>query len=404
MEIFLKLSDIFILLLGMMIFSSLHSENLEGFNSFVKGNNQFAIELYQQLIKENGNLFFSPISISATFSMICAGAEGKTEKEIKEVFHFKIEEKELAIHFSKLIKELKNISGCELSIANALWIQKGYKLKKEFLDITKKFYDAGCNEVNFKTSPEESRKIINNWVEQKTKGKIKDLIEKGYITSLTRFILTNAIYFNGEWYHQFDKELTKDMPFYLMDGSEKQTPMMQFEDFKKFNYFEDKLVQILEMNYEGEEISMIVILPKERYGIKDVEKILTVDILNKWIESMEFTEVEVYFPKFKIEKSYNLSKNLRELGIVSIFGPEAELSGITGGKDLYINEVFHKSFIDVNETGTEAAAATGFGFPESMPPYEKPEPKVFKADHPFIFLICNRYTKTILFLGRVMEP
>ena len=383
-----------------MSFSSL--KNLKDFNSFVKGNNQFSIELYQQLSKENGNLFFSPISISVILAMICAGAERKTKKEIKEVFHFKTKEKELGIYFSKLVKELKNISNCEISIANALWIQKGYKLKKEFLDITKKFYDASCNKINFKS--EESREIINKWVEKKTKGKLKELIGKGSITSLTRFILINAVYFNGEWCYQFDKELTKDMPFYLMDGSEKQTSMMQFGDFKKFNYFEDKLVQILEMSYKGKEISMIIILPKERYGIKDVEKVLTADILNKWIESMILTEIEVYFPKFKMEKSYTLSKNLKGLGIVSIFGPEANFSKITERKNLYINDIFHKSFIDVNEMGTEATAATVLGFPENTPPYGKHEPKVFKADHPFIFLICNKNTGTILFLGRVIEP
>jgi serpin B len=217
--------------------------------------------------RSNENIFFSPISISNAFAMLYAGTDGKTKKEIKQVFHF-TPEKELHSYFSELIRKLKNVSGCELNIANALWVQKGYEFKKEFLNIAKKFYDGAVKELNFKTSPEESRKKINEWVEQKTKGKIKELIEKGSISSLTRLILTNAIYFNGEWCHQFNKKLTKEMPFYQINGNEKQVPMMQFEDFKEFNYFEDTIVQVLEMKYKGEKISMIIILQKIRMGLK----------------------------------------------------------------------------------------------------------------------------------------
>jgi len=398
METFLKLSIFVLLFPGMMIFNNLYSEN---FNSFIKGNNQFAIDLYKQMSRSNENIFFSPISISNAFAMLYAGTDGKTKKEIKQVFHF-TPEKELHSYFSELIRKLKNVSGCELNIANALWVQKGYEFKKEFLNIAKKFYDGVVKELNFKTSPEESRKKINRWVEQKTKGKIKELIEKGSISSLTRLILTNAIYFNGEWCHQFNKKLTKEMPFYQINGNEKQVPMMQFEDFKEFNYFEDTIVQVLEMKYKGEKISMIIVLPKNKDGIKNVEEVLNIDILNNWLESMRLTKVDVYFPKFKMERAYTLTENLRGLGISSLFGPEANLSGITGERDLFINEIFHKSYIDVNETGTEATAATGVGFPESIPMKEKP--KIFKADHPFIFLIYDKETRAILFFGRVLEP
>jgi serpin B len=397
-ETFLKLSIFVLLFPGMMIFNNLYSEN---FNSFIKGNNQFAIDLYKQMSRSNENIFFSPISISNAFAMLYAGTDGKTKKEIKQVFHF-TPEKELHPYFSELIRRLKNVSGCELNIANALWVQEGYEFKKEFLNIVKKFYDGVVKELNFKTSPEECRKKINEWVEQKTKGKIKELIEKGSISSLTRLISTNAIYFNGEWCHQFNKKLTKEMPFYQINGIEKQVPMMQFEDFKEFNYFEDTIVQVLEMKYKGEKISMIIILPKNKDGIKNVEEVLNIDILNNWLDRMRLTKVDVYFPKFKMERAYTLTENLRGLGIISLFGPEANLSGITGERDLFISEIFHKSYIDVNETGTEATAATGVGFPESIP--MKEEPKIFKADHPFIFLIYDKDTSAILFIGRVLEP
>jgi serpin B len=391
-----------------MIFNYLYSED---FNSFIKGNNQFAIDLYKQMSKSNENIFFSPISISNVFAMLYAGTDGKTKKEIKQVFHF-APEKELHSYFSELIRKIKSNDGGilgiffsvrELHIANGIWMQKDYKFKKEYLKTMNKYYNAVLKEVDFKKASEKSRNTINRWVEQKTKRKIKDLMPPGSISSSTRLVLTNAIYFKSKWEYIFDEKETEYMPFYLLDGSEKKVPMMSYGESKYLRYFEDEQIQIIEMDYKGRKNSMLVILPKKKDGIKDLEKILTLDILNKWMESMKTEKVVVFFPKFKITGDYELRHDLENLGLNTIFSEEADFSEMTNEKGLFINAIFHKTFIEVTETETKAASATATGLLLAPPPTEI-EPRIFKADHPFIFLIYDKDTSAILFLGRFLEP
>lgn len=260
---------------------------------------------------------------------------------------------------------------------------------------------AGFNLVDFVNdlNREKARNEINKWVEDRTNQKIKELIQKGDLTSLTRLVLVNAIYFKGKWKYTFNKKETKEIPFFVDEKRTSKVPMMH--QVNDFNYYEDKDLQAIELPYSGDELSMIVILPKER-TLSKLEKNLNYTLLDKISTNMAKEKIEVYFPKFKIEKRYILNEPLIKLGMSDAFDDMlADFSGMTGSRDLYISKVIHQSFIEVNEEGTEAAAATAVimsGKSISL------GPKIFKADHPFLFFIIHKPTNTILFMGRFIEP
>ncbi len=372
----------------------------------IEGNNAFAFDLYAQLKEEDGNLFFSPYSISTALAITYAGARGNTAIQMADILHFSLSQERLHPAFSELMQDLATeaeISSYQLAIANALWGQSGYEFYEKFINITKDYYDAGFKEVDFKDGQERelTRQRINLWVEDKTKGKIKELIKQGILTSMTRLVLTNAVYFKGNWIFQFDTEQTRDGLFTLIEGEKVEVPMMN--QTAEFNYSENDMFQVLEMPYAGDGLSMVVFLPKQTKGLKEVENLLTVENLKSWLSTLRMQEVVVSVPKFKMTGEFLLSETLKSLGMLDAFSIKlADFSGMTPDPvGLYISEVIHKAFVDINEEGTEAAAATAVEMRLKAAPEPKP---VFQADHPFIFIIRDIRSSSILFLGRVIDP
>jgi len=376
----------------------------------VAGNTDFAFTLYDSLKDDQnatapkGNLFFSPYSISTALAMTYGGARGETQKQMADILNFTLPRQNLYSAFGALQKQLvqKDKScGYQLLLANALWEQKGEPFLKEFLDLTECYYGAVLNQLDFVNETEQSRHTINSWVEEKTSNKIKDLIPPGGVDEQTALVLTNAIYFKGEWKTKFSWWKTRKADFAVSAKDKVKVPMMHLkEDFK---YYEDEKLQALELPYKGNEISMLVLLPSDTDGIRSLENKLTAETLNVLLSKMWMTEVDVYFPKFKLVwGAFPLKNALIELGMPDAFEPEkanfSGMNGIIGG--LWISDVFHKAFIEVNEEGTEAAAATGVGIAASI----HIEPPVFRADHPFIFIIKDNRSGSILFMGRVMNP
>ncbi|MEK7993058.1 MAG: serpin family protein, partial [Planctomycetota bacterium] len=313
------------------------------------------------------------------------------------------DQRQLASAYGQIIKDL-NKRGEKgtytLNVANALWGQKGYGFLKEFLELVRTNYDGQLNEVDFIGAAEAARKTINAWVEKQTKGKIKDLIPAGVLDSMTRLVLTNAIYFKGNWARQFKKDQTQDAPFVLADGRKIETPMMN--QTAQFGYAETETLQGLELPYVDRELSMIILLPKEPDGLSKLEEALTAENLSQWLARLNSREVVVSVPKFKVTTQFSLASVLQSMGMTDAFSDSADFSGMDGKKDLFISAVIHKAYVDVNEEGTEAAAATGVTMKlTSFGPSETP---VFLADHPFLFLIRDNKSGGILFIGRVMNP
>jgi serpin B len=371
----------------------------------VAGNTAFGCELYGELKSDTGNLFLSPFSISTALGMTAAGARGKTFDEMEKVLHLP---KDAPAAFGAVLKSINDASadpkkrGYTLSTANALWAQQGYPWKPEYKKLVATDFGAGLFDVNFKGNAEAARGTINAWVEKETHEKIKNLLPMGTITGFTRLVLTNAIYFKGNWADPFKKNMTKDAPFILADGTKKTAPLM----FRvgAYSYAETPGYQVLDMPYHGRRVSMTVILPQKPDGLPAVEKELTGAKLADVLKGLRYQkEVHVHLPKFKVEKSFTLNKPLQALGMKTAF-LNADFSGMSnGGEQLSISDVIHKAFVDVNEEGTEAAGATGvvIGVTSVAPP---PKPKYFRADHPFLYLIRDHKTGSVLFLGRMTEP
>jgi serpin B len=372
-----------------------------------KGNTQFAVDLYKKLAENKEfagkNLFLSPYSVSTALAMTYAGARTTTATEMEKTLHFPVAPERLHPAFAGLVGRLqanKKDQGYELAVANALWGQQSYPWQKEFLKTTHANYDAGLRPVDFQRATEEARQTINKWVEDKTHDKIKELIRSGILTSNTRLVLTNAIYFKGDWNEQFDKKLTKEEPF-LGAGKETKAPLMH--QTGEYGYLEGDGFQALELPYKGNQLSMVVILPKKADGLAAIEKDLAADQLTGWLAKLHPQKVAVSLPKFTTTVDFQLNEELKALGMPSAFDENrADFSGMDGEKGLHIASVVHKAFIDVNEEGTEAAAATAviISTPTGLP---RP-PAVFRADHPFLFLIRDKQTGSVLFLGRLLQP
>jgi serpin B len=382
-------------------------ELLARIKSVAGSNNKFACDLYAKLKdkaeKKDGNLFFSPASISTALAMTYAGARGQTAAEMKTVLHFALEDKKLHPAMGALAKSLSaKKEGLKLSIANALWGQKGYGFLKEFLDLNKKNYEAGLSELDFITATEEARKTINDWVEKKTNNKIKDLLKPGSVPKDTRLILTNAIYFKGTWMYQFKKKDTKKENFHLSEQKNARVYMMHMKK-KTLKYMKGDGFAALALPYEGNDVSMVIFLSDKVDGLADLEKELTGENIEKWISQMRKKKIaEVAIPRFKMTKDFVLGKMLQEMGMPTAFRwPGADFSGMTGSRDLFIGEVIHKAFVDVNEEGTEAAAATAVVMRTGA---VAARPTVFKADHPFAFIIRDNKSGAVLFMGRIANP
>ncbi len=374
-------------------------------SAIVEGNNAFALELYAKLSREAGNLFLSPYSISTALAMTYAGAWGETEAQMAKVLHLGKNDKDLHAAFGKLVADLNAAGkekGYQLSVANALWAQQDYKFLKDYTDLVAASYGAGLNLVDFKGATEAVRQTINAWVEKQTQDKIKELLKPGVLNALTRLVLTNAIYFKGDWASQFKKEATKDEPFTLTGGKKVNVPMMN--QAAKFRYGETPAAQVLELPYVKEDLSMIMLLPKKADGLAELEQAMNAKTLADWTMRMRIREVIVSIPRFKMTCEFSLNGVLQELGMTDAFTDgKADFSGMDGSRYLSISAVVHKAFVDVNEEGTEAAAATAVvvALTAAVP---REEPVVFRADHPFVFIIRDNRTRSVLFIGRVADP
>ncbi len=371
----------------------------------VEGNGAFAFELYQALKGQEGNLFYSPYSISLALAMTYAGARDETAQQMADTLRFLLEQDRLHPAFNWLDAELasrgegaqgKDGEGFRLNIVNAIWGQKNYEFLSDFLDVLAENYGAGLRILDFITEAEKCRVTINDWVSDQTEGRIKDLIPRGAINALTRLVLTNAIYFNAAWKYPFDDKMTTDGPFHLLDGRQITAPMMRQTQF--FSYAKGAGYQAVELPYDGEELSMVILLPEAGH-FEAFQEGLQAQHVSDIISSLQPTHIALTMPRFEFESQCSLKDALAGMGMQIAFSPdEADFSGITGTRELFISEVIHKAFVAVDEKGTEAAAATAVVVGITSMPGE------LAIDRPFVFLIRDIETGTILFIGRVMNP
>ncbi len=373
----------------------------------VGGNSAFAFDLYQALKQADENIFYSPYSISLALAMTYAGARGETEQQMADTLHFTLANNRLHPAFNWLDIELasrgqgakgKDEEGFRLNIVNAIWGQKGYNFLSEFLDVLAENYGAGLRPLDFANAPEESRVTINDWVSNETEGRIEDLIPRGLIDPATALVLTNAIYFNAAWQHPFDEDMTRDSSFYLLTGEEVTVPMMR--QTESFGYAGGDGYQAVELPYDGRELSMVILLPRKGQ-FEAFEDSLEVEAVNAIMEDIKPRQVILTMPKFKFESSFRLKETLSVMGMPIAFTGGADFSGMTGNLGLFIEDVVHKAFVSLDEAGTEAAAATAVVMKELAAPLKPIEVTI---DSPFIFLIRDMNTGTILFVGRIVNP
>ena len=381
------------------------SQELSPITIVATGNNASGFALFKQIDgkQKDKNIFISPFSIAMAFGMAYEGASGNTAREIASVFAFIPDDKDRWNAFSTIYKTLNpDNAKYKLAIANAFWVQQDYPLLRAYTDVLKNYYHSEAYNVDFthKDTREEAVKKINMWAANNTYDKIRQVLTLDDVKPLTRLILTNAVYFKANWLYQFDKNQTKVDNFYIDSNKKIKTPMMMQRNVT-IKYMENNNIQMIELPYEGKALSMFVILPKK--DIKSIMPLLNDKNFESWRQNLIQEEVDVYLPKFKVECGYMLVEPLIKMGIKDAFNEmKADFSKITGGKDLYISKVIHKTFCDVNEEGTEAAAVTAIVMnTKSMVSFEK---KIFKADRPFIYAIVDNNTGVILFLGKMIKP
>ncbi|MFN2229513.1 MAG: serpin family protein [Anaerolineae bacterium] len=372
-----------------------------------QANAAFALELYQVLRKDHENLFYSPYSISVALALAYAGARGETEQQMADAMHYTLSQERLHAAFNALDQALasrgegamgKDGQAFQLHVANAIWGQQDYSFLDAYLDVLALNYGAGLRLVDFVKAPEEARVTINDWVSEQTEGRIEDLIPAGAIDALTRLVLTNAIYFNAAWAKPFDEKQTEDGSFRLLDGSQVTVPMMK--QVESLGYAMGKGYQAVELPYDGNELSMVILVPDEgQFGA--FEDALDADRLEGIVQDLRYVQVALSMPQFKIESSMSLADALAAMGMPAAFSDDADFSGMTGNHDLAISDVVHKAFVSVDESGTEAAAATAVIMKLTAMPAE---PLTVTIDRPFIFAIRDIQTGSLLFVGRVVDP
>jgi serpin B len=384
-------------------------------DDLVKGNSAFAFDLYCEISKQEGNIFFSPFSISTALAITYAGARGNTANEIAKAMHFTPDRDNLHPAMKALMGDLqerriKNTRAkeadwkpFELAMANGLFLQKGYPFKKEFLALNKKYYGSEFAELDFKKKTKESLAHINKWISDKTGGKIKNLIPENGLGPRTRLALANAIYFKSAWDNPFKESLTENRVFHLSKEKSVKVPTMRHILY--MDYFKEESFKMVRLPYKAGELAMLILVPDAIDGAGKLEKSLNSENLSKWITASKRKRVEIMLPKFKISSSFKLKEYMIKCGIKSAFDMRADFTGVAdmtkaGEMDLVISGIYHKTFIDVNEKGTEASAGTGV----LMVPKNGDAPKEVKIDRPFIFLIRDSKTGSILFMGRVTNP
>jgi serpin B len=380
----------------------------------VAGNNRFAFELFQQLRQapdlSGGDLFFSPYSISSALAMAYGGAQGDTERQMQDTLHYTGQPtaheafNALNQYFAALNAAAgeSEVDDFQLMVANALWGEQSFDLQPAYLDLLAAYYGAGLYTLDFAGNPEGARQAINDWVAEQTNQKILDLLAPGTLSPDTRVVLTNTIYFIASWINTFDEERTQQDDFTLLDGTLVQVPMMN--NTERYNYARGEGWQLIELPYNGYSASMVLILP-DAGQYEAVESSLTAERFLDMYKSAQFLEADLYLPKFHAESSFGLNDVLSAMGMPDAFAPDrADFSGISGRPDLFISSVVHKAVIDLDENGTEAAAATAVVMQLTSAMPSEGEPVEFRVDRPFIYAIINPESGSILFLGRILNP
>jgi serpin B len=369
-------------------------------NELSTANNKFALDVYKALLKKNEPVFFSPFSIYTALSMTMEGAKGNTLAEMQHTLYntsgcLKKEIGNTQQKFNQLLA-----AGDSIRTVNSLWVQKGMDVLPSFYETVQENYNAGLNTTDFINAAEPSRKIINDWVEQQTNNRIKELLAKGVLNKLTRMVLVNAIWFKGKWKNPFTHEATRNDKFYGIKETI-TTPFMH--ETMTVNYMEDGTVQAIELPYQSNKLSMIILLPGK--GKEEEFENKLQQQADNWLKNMKPQEVAISLPKFRMETGFEASELLKGLGMKEAFSNDADFLGISVKEPLKIDKVIHKAFIQVDEDGTEAAAATAVVMMKitSAMPVQRVV-KIFKADRPFTFLLCDRESKTILFMGKMEKP
>uniref|UniRef100_A0A3Q2CFP8 Leukocyte elastase inhibitor n=1 Tax=Cyprinodon variegatus TaxID=28743 RepID=A0A3Q2CFP8_CYPVA len=372
-------------------------------------NTTFSLALLKKLSEDNStsNVFFSPFSISSALAMVMLGARGNTATQMSETLKTLDIQDDIHSSFSQLLGELnKPGAPYALSVANRLYGEQSYQFVQDYLEKTVKHYQAELEKVDFSKNSDAARVNINGWVESKTQGKIKDLLAEGSVNGLTRLVLVNAIYFKGNWNQQFNATATKEAPFKINNNETKPVMMMYQKSKFPLTFISEVNCQILEMPYKGKELSMLIFLPNSMEGTTGLEKLekeLTYEKFMDWTrpDMMDDTEVNVGLPRFKLEEKYDMKSVLMSMGMVDAFDQgRSDFSGMSPANDLYVSEVYHKAFVEVNEEGTEAAASTGVVMMLRCARI----PAKFIADQPFLFFIRHNPSMSVLFAGRYCSP
>ncbi len=417
MKVFANLSIIAVVLLTTVISCSAE-ENLslpeaqsftdtQAVQELVRGNNEFALDLYEEVCEmlESDNIFFSPYSISSALGMTYAGAEGQTAAEMAEVLHFTLTVEATSRAFHSLTETLSSDEHVRyesgdpftLSISNGLWVQDGFNLLDEYVAEVTMYFSAAVRNLDFINDPDGSRETINGWVAESTLDRIQNLIPRGVLNDDTRVVLTNAVYFKASWMKPFHEFSTSDAQFFLSNGSTIDVPMMNQTDY--FRYVSTEGCSAVELDYAAGNASMLILLPDG--DIEEFQQNFDAGILETIRERLSSIRVSISMPKFEFSQSMQLSQILRTLGMESAFGSGADFSGFTGSPDLFISEVLHKAFVKVDETGTEAAAATAVVMGITAIPEQ---PVEMNINRPFLFFILDRESGSIVFMGRIMNP
>jgi len=372
------------------------------------GNSAFAFDLYRALRGQEGNLFYSPYSISLALAMAYAGARGQTAAQMAETLHYSLAQERLHPAFNALDLQLasrgagakgQDGKGFRLRVANSVWGQSGYQFLPAYLDVLARNYGAGLRLLDFRAAPEPARTTINGWVKEQTEGKITDLLPKGSVSDVTRLLLVNAIYFNAAWKYEFLGQNTHPAPFTLLDGRTVEVPVMGQKE--SLRYAEGDGYQAVELPYDGDELALVVLLPAAGDFAK-FEAGLSADRVAAILGDLATARVSLGLPKFNYDSTFGLAKTLADMGMPGAFvSGQADFSAIAGNRELFISDVIHEAIVAVNEKGTEAAAATAVPIAASAMPGRE---VVFLANRPFVFLIHDLQTGAILFVGRVLNP
>uniref|UniRef100_A0A8D0CYM6 Leukocyte elastase inhibitor n=1 Tax=Sander lucioperca TaxID=283035 RepID=A0A8D0CYM6_SANLU len=378
-----------------------------------KANTTFSLALLKKFGDDDktANIFYSPFSISSALAMVMLGARGNTATQMSECLKTKDCQDDVHVSFAQLLSELNKADApYALSVANRLYGEQSYQFVEDFLGKTKKYYNAELETVDFKADSETARLNINSWVQKQTQDKIKDLLAKGDVDSLSKLVLVNAMYFKSDWNRQFQRRATQDAQFRLNKNDTKPVRMMHQKTWFPFSDNPKANCKILEMPYKGKELSMLIFLPNEiedsTTGLEKLEKQLTYENFMEWTrpDRMDNVEVQVGLPRFKMEESYDMKEVLVSMGMVDAFdGAKSDFSDMSPANDLVLSKVVHKAFVEVNEEGTEATAATAIIMRAGCCMHMRP-PTMFIADHPFLFFIRHNSSMSVLFAGRYCSP